>query len=152
MHTVHSIFRCPNKGRYNPYTLFLLLKSAAEPVHSIFRCPNKGSPHRRIFCKKINGFAPREAFFLFRAALTKSLTSYFAYAVINCASFLNNDPRRPFGQKRRVFSTHHQTPDSSSKPRHARNLSLIRASTDGGEQARSIRSARTCGKDDTLQS
>ena len=117
-----------------------------------FPLPKQRLPHRRIFCKKINGFAPREAFFLFRAALTKSLTLYFAHAVINRASFLNNDPRRPFGQKRRVFSTRHQTPDSSPKPRHARNLSLARASTDGREQAQSIRSAKTCGKEGTLQS
>ena len=104
------------------------------------------------FLQKDKRLCSSRSLFLFRAALTKSLTSYFAHAVINRASFLNNDPRRPFGQKWRVFSTCHQTPDSSSKPRHARNLSLARASTDGREQAGSIRSARTCGKGGTRRS
>ena len=104
------------------------------------------------FLQKDKRLCSSRSLFLFRAALTKSLTSYFAHAVINRASFFNNAPRRPFGQKRRVFSTRHQTPDSSPKPRHARNLSLARASTDGREQAQSIRSAKTCGKGDTLQS
>ena len=103
------------------------------------------------FLQKDKRLCSSRSLFLFGADLTKSLTSYFPHAVINRASFFNNDPRRPFGQKRRVFSTGHQTPDSSSKPRHARNLSLVGASTDGREQAQSIRSARTCGKVDTFR-
>ena len=37
-------------------------------------------------------------------------------------------------------------------PHQGRNLSLIKASTDGRERARSIRSVRTCGKDGTRRS
>ena len=111
-----------------------------------FPLPKQRATPPAHFLQKDKRLCFSRSLFLFRAALTKSLTPYFAHAVINRASFLNNDPRRPFGQKRRVFSMRHQTPDSSSKPRHARNLSLARASTDGGEQARFIRAARTCGK------
>lgn len=42
--------------------------------------------------------------------------------------------------------------EAHQNPRQGRNLSLIKANTDGREQARSIKSARTCGKVDTLQS
>ena len=117
-----------------------------------FPLPKQRATLSAHFLQKDKWLCSSRSLFLFRAALTKSLTSYFAHAVINRASFLNNDPRRPFGQKRCVFSTLHQTPDSSSKPRHARNLSLTGASTDGREQLQSIRSARTCGKDGIRQS
>ena len=43
-------------------------------------------------------------------------------------------------------------PTQDRKSPHARNLSLVGASTDGREQARSIRSVKTCGKEDTRQS
>ena len=133
-----TLFSLPPKGGITHTLYFLLPKQrATPPAH---------------FLQKDKWLCSSQSLFLFRAALTKSLISYFAHAVINRASFLNNAPRRPFGRKRRVFSTHNQTPDSISKPRHASNLSLVRASADGREQAQSIRSARTCGKDGIRQS
>ena len=135
------------KYRYLEDTLFSLPPKGGVTRTLYFPLPKQRATPPAHFLQKDKRLCSSRSLFLFRAALTKSLTSYFPHAVINRASFLNNDPRRPFGQKRRVFSTRHPTPGSSSKPRHASNLSLARASTDGREQAGSIRSARTCGRD-----
>ena len=74
-----------------------------------FPLPKQRATPPAHFLQKDKRLCSSRSLFLFGAVLTKSLTSYFPRAVINRASFLNNDPRRPFGQKRRVFSTRHQT-------------------------------------------